>query len=278
MSRVRASHHDPGRAYVSKRAYKFDDFRPFLYRTDDYGRTWTSITQGLPNEPINVVFEDNVNPDLLFVGNDTGVFVSIDRGRSWVKMNNNIPNVPVHDLLVHPREGDLVVGTYGRGIWVTNVSALREVDEEVLGKDVHLFGIKPTTQRITWQMGNDYLFGSEHIVTPNEPSGMAIRYYLRSALSGPASITIRDASGAEVASLTGGAEEGIHTVYWNMRVAEGGEGGAPWGGARRGPLDQLMPLGQYTVTLEVGGVRLSQIGVIATTQGWTIPPVPAIIR
>jgi hypothetical protein len=184
VSRVRASHHAPGRAYVSKRGYKFDDFRPFLYRTDDYGATWTALTEGLPDEPINVVFEDNVNPDLLFVGNDTGVFVSIDGGKSWVKMNNDIPNVPVHDLLVHPREADLVVGTYGRGIFVTDISPLREMNEEILAKKVHFFRIEPATQRITWQMGNDYLFGNEHIVTPNEPSGMAIRYYAQGRIGG----------------------------------------------------------------------------------------------
>ena len=80
------------------------------YRTNDYGATWTSIAGNLPNQPINVIYEDPRNPDLLFVGNDTGVFVTIDQGAHWVKMNNNIPNVPIHDLLVHPREHDLVLG------------------------------------------------------------------------------------------------------------------------------------------------------------------------
>ena len=77
---------------------------PYLYRTDDFGATWTSIVSNLPNEPINVIYEDRKNPNLLFVGNDTGVFVSIDGGARWVKMNNNMPNMPVKDLLVHPRE------------------------------------------------------------------------------------------------------------------------------------------------------------------------------
>ena len=105
-----------GTAYVTKNGYKFDDFRPFLYQDRGLRRDLDVALRNLPNEPINVVFEDAKNPDLLFLGNDTGVFVSIDGGKSWVKMNNNMPNVPVHDLLVHPRESDLVVGSYGRGI------------------------------------------------------------------------------------------------------------------------------------------------------------------
>ena len=103
----------PGARTSSKSGYKFDDFKPYLYKTEDFGATWTSIAGNLPNEPINVVFEDAKNPDLLFVGNDTGVFVSIDRGARWVKMNNNMPNVAVHDLLVHPSENDLILGRTG---------------------------------------------------------------------------------------------------------------------------------------------------------------------
>ena len=92
VSRVVASHHAAGRAYVSKSGNKLDDFHPYLFMTDDFGATWKSISGNLPNEPIHVVWEDNKNPDLLFVGNGGGVFVSIDRGKKWVKMNNNIPN------------------------------------------------------------------------------------------------------------------------------------------------------------------------------------------
>src|SRR6185503_5080173 len=122
VSRVSASSHAAGRAYVSKHGYKFDDFRPYVYKTEDFGATWTSITANLPDEPVNVVFDDPRNPDLLFVGNDVGVFVSIDRGKRWVRMNNNMPPIPVHDLLVHPRERDLILGTYGRDFYVANIS------------------------------------------------------------------------------------------------------------------------------------------------------------
>ncbi len=231
VSRVHASAHVAGRAYVSKSGYKFDDFRPFLYRTDDFGATWTSIAGNLPNQPINVIYEDKKNPDLLFVGNDTGVFVSINRGASWVKMNNNIPNVPVKDLLVHPRENDLVLGTYGRGLYITNITPLQEMNDAMLAEEVHLFAIKPTVQRITWQFGaNDYLFGQRNVQTPNEPNGMVIRYYLKNQGSGSANIVITDAKGQEVARLRGNTAAGINTVLWTMRAQGVGRGRGSGGG------------------------------------------------
>jgi photosystem II stability/assembly factor-like uncharacterized protein len=300
VSRVSASKHVAGRAYVAKSGYKYDDFRPFLYRTNDFGATWQSIAANLPNEPINVVFEDHKNPNLLFVGNDTGVFVSIDSGAHWVKMNNNMPNVPVHDLLVHPRDNDLVLGTYGRGLWLTNIAPLQELNAAVLARDVHLFTTEPTVQRVNWSFGaNDYLFGQRHLQTPNEPNGMVIRYYLKTASSSAASIAITNASGQEVARLEGQAAAGINTVVWNTRNQGGGRGGrgavtlasgagagvggrgAPGGGGRGSAgtgLDQLAPLGEYTVTLDVAGQKLTQKAQITKTQGWTIGPVPQTIR
>ncbi len=279
VSRVMASSHAGGRAYVSKSGYKFDDVRPFVYRTNDFGATWTSIAGNLPNQPINVVYEDPRTPDLLFVGNDTGVFVTIDQGADWVKMNNTIPNVPVHDLLVHPRERDLVVGSYGRGIFITNVSALEELSNAVVGEDVHLFTIKPTVQRVTWSFGaNDYLFGQRNFQTPNEPNGMLIRYYLKTPAAG-ATITIANAAGQDVARLNGPAAAGINTVVWNMRVGGGRGRGAGRGQAAGGTmLDQLMPLGDYTVALGVGGRTQTTKGTIAGTQGWTLGAVPQVIR
>jgi hypothetical protein len=269
-----------GRAYVTKSGYKLDDFHPFVARTDDYGATWHSIAADLPNQPINVIVEDRRNPNLLFVGNDTGIFVSIDGGTRWVKMNNNMPNIPVHDMVIQPREQDLVAGSYGRGIFITNISPLQELTPAVLAEDVHLFTIKPTVQRVTWQFGaNDYLFGQAHLQTQNEPNGMVIHYYLKAAAAGRADVTIADASGREVARVMGPAAAGLNTVVWNTRVASAGRGrGAPPAAPGATALDQLMPLGEYVVTLNVAGQTQTAHGSIVKTQGWSIGAAPQVIR
>jgi photosystem II stability/assembly factor-like uncharacterized protein len=280
VSRVFASSHVAGRAYVSKSGYKFDDFHPYLYRTNDFGATWTSIAGNLPNAPINVIVEDRKNPELLFVGNDAGVFVTIDGGNRWVKMNNNIPTVPIHDLLVHPRDNDLILASYGRGLWITNIAPLQEMTDATLAEDVHLFAIPPTVQRVTWQFGaNDYLFGQKNIETRNEPNGVLIRYYLKDATSAAPSVVITDASGREVAKLAGTGSAGINTVVWTMRPqGRGGRGAAGDGRGRGTAVDQLAPLGEYTVTLETGATKLTRKAQVTKTQGWSVGVPAEVIR
>jgi photosystem II stability/assembly factor-like uncharacterized protein len=271
VSRVFASNHAAGRVYLSKSGNKLDDFRPYLFVTDDYGATWKSIAANLPNEPIHVVWEDNRNPDLLFVGSGGGLFVSINRGKTWVRMNNNIPNTPILDLAVHPREHDLIVGSMGRGIFVTNIGPLQELNDEVLAKDVHLFGIKPAVQRIVWSFGaNDQLFSQRYIQTPNEPNGMVIQYYLKNARKDAVNLVITDFRGTEVARLRGGMSAGINTVVWNMRVDTGSAGARPGGGRGGFSPDQWQPLGSYLVTIDVDGQKLSQPARITKTQGWSV--------
>ena len=147
VSRVAASNFDPGTAYVTYTGLRNDDFRPFIYKTTDYGQTWTSIAGNLPAEPINVVREDVKNPNLLFAGTDLAVYVSLDGGKAWTRMKANMPTQPVHDLKIHPRENDLIVATHGRGIFIADISALEEMTAEVLAKDAHLFAVEP---KVRW--------------------------------------------------------------------------------------------------------------------------------
>ena len=279
VSRVRASYHKEGTAYVAKNGYKLDDFRPYVYKTENFGETWTSLSENLPNEPVNVIYEDQKNPNLLFVGSDTGIFVSINGGKNWVKMNNNIPNVPVHDVLVHPRENDLILGSYGRGLFVTNIAPLQEMNEAMLADDVYLFGIKPKVQRLIWAFGaNDFLFGDRHILTPNEPNGIVIRYYLKNQWNDKANIIITDPYGKEVAQLEGKTSAGINTVVWDMRppMEERERGARRWW--MRGVLEQWVQPGEYVVILEIGDKKLTQKVRITKTQGWSIGPFPQVIR
>jgi photosystem II stability/assembly factor-like uncharacterized protein len=269
VSRVFASHHKEGRAYVSKTGFRRDDFTSFLYKTDDFGLTWTDISNNLPDKPINVVFEDKKNPDLLFVGNDKGIYVSIDRGEKWVYMRNNMPTIAVTDLLIHPRENDLVAGTYGRGIFITDISPLEELNKNVLNKEVYLFQVEPTAQRMTRPWGAYQLYGDRHHTTPNEPDVMRIYYYLKEKSSEGMTIRIKDIFGNVLSELKGSGESGINMVMWNMRSMPTEEQKARMGRWARG---ELQDLGIYRIELEFKGHVLERRALIKERTGWEIGP------
>jgi len=214
VSRVAASPNRPGTAYVSYTGYREDDFRPFLFKTADYGQTWSSIAATLPNEPVNVVREDWKNPNLLFVGTEFAVYVSIDGGTNWSRMKGNMPTQPVHDLQIHPRENDLVVATHGRGIFITDITPLRELSASVLAKDLHLFSIE---SKVRWVGGRTPHSASLNYAGPSEPNGIVIYYYLRSKLKEPLKLTVFKGEMAinEIAAVN---EPGLHSVLWNMTI------------------------------------------------------------
>jgi len=217
VSRIVASSHSTGTAYVAKSGYREDVFAPFIYRTRDFGLTWEDIGGDLPPAPISVIYEDKINPDLLFLGTDKGVYFTLDSGKVWLPLKNNMPPVPVRDLIVHPREKDLVVGSYGRGVWVTNISALQELTQETLEKDFFLFDIvdKPvsyTSQRARW--GNYQMTGDAHLRTPNEKPGLHIYYYLKEKRNQPLTLLIEDMDGKEISRLKTQTTPGIHMVNW----------------------------------------------------------------
>jgi photosystem II stability/assembly factor-like uncharacterized protein len=276
VSRVFASHHREGTAYVTKTGFRNDDFRPFVYRTEDYGESWTPILAGLSDFPVNVIFEDQKNPELLFVGSDCGVFVSIDGGKDWVRLKNNLPSAPVKDLLVHPRENDLVVATYGRGLFITDIMPLREMSEKMLGEDVYLFEIEPRIQRLTRSWGNYRLLGDRHLATPNEPNAVAIYYYLKEKPPDKVKITIMDPYGEVLREIVGKTDPGINMVIWDMRRMPGKDE-APQA-ERRWGRGQLVDPGEYVVYLEADGKKLSRRARIKGRMGWTIGPVAAPIK
>jgi len=125
VSRVEASGHRSGTVYVSMTGYREDDSSAYLFASDDFGESWTSISPGLPMESVNVVREDPTDPDILYVGTDLGVYVSLDRGSSWHSLSATLPTTPVHDLVVHPRDGEIVIGTHGRSVWIADLAAVR---------------------------------------------------------------------------------------------------------------------------------------------------------
>ena len=274
VSRVFASPHDAGTAFVAKSGFRNDDFRPFLYRTTDLGRTWTSIGRGLPDSPINVVVQDRRNTDLLIAGNDLGVWVSIDAGANWSRLKANLPAVAVHDLTVHPRENDLVIGTYGRGIWVGDIRPLQEARPAMFTTSspgataAHVFDIEPRARYGFGSIGNYNLYGNKYITVPNEPEALVITYWLREKSAAPAQVTVSDASGKLLSELTGPAEAGLNRVMWNMRAGSpqaGGRGGGGGGGRLGGA--PSAPSGTYQVRIDVAGRTFTKTGTIRARIG-----------
>ena len=183
-------------------------------------------------------------------------------------MKNNIPNNPVHDLLIHPRENDLVVGTYGRGISVTNISPLQELNKKVMAEDVYLFEIEP---KIQWRYrSRGGLFGHRNFNVPNEPNGLVIYYYLRNNVDERVDITITGPYGKEINSLKGRTKAGINKVFWNMyqkSTEEEVEEYRKRTGRKGTPRGVLVSPGEYLVVLEIGDKRLTRKAIIRKMPG-----------
>ena len=227
VSSVEASHHDAGTAYVAYFGRRRDDFRPFLYKTVDFGVTWTEIIDGLPfDEPINVVVEDHKNPNLLFAGSEKAVHVSIDGGDNWARMQNNMPNVGIHDLVIHRRENDLVVGTHGRGFFIADISVLQELTPEVLALDAYVFDIEPEVQ---WVMPSQRAVSAQNFAGENETYGVVVNYYLRETIAAGARLRIYDGTRL-INELSTSASAGLNRVVWPMtrREPRGPEEIARW--------------------------------------------------
>lgn len=258
VSRVVASPSDAATAFAAKNGFRNDDFAPYLYRTADFGRTWTAVAGDLPKSPVNVVVQDRKNPHLLFVGNDLGVFASIDDGGHWSPLKANLPTVAVHDLLVHPREQDLVLATYGRALWAGDISPLQETTAAVLHETVHLFDIKPKARYGFGRQGMNYeLYGDKYIEVPNEPEAFVVNYYLLTAQNEAAHVAVADKEGTIVRQVDGPSARGLNRVFVPLAIPRGR--GA--GGGRGGSSDELTP-GSYQITLTVGGRTVSKTGVV----------------
>ncbi len=267
VSRVFASHHDEGTAYVVKTGFQRDDFRPFIHKTTDFGQTWISISGDLPDGVVHVIVEDRKNPNLLFVGKEFGVWVSIEGGDRWVRLMNNIPTQDIYDLVIHPRENDLVVGTYGRGIYVADITPLQEMSEEVLAKEMHLFDVEPKIQWIYKQRQNSA--GQRHFTASNETNGIVVNYYLKEKIKDSVRVLIKDLVGNELAALKGMSGSGLHKVVWDMRKQLTKEEMDQMDAASRFRRRQgeLVPPGDYVIILKVGEKELKRIATVRPMPG-----------
>ncbi|MCX6574056.1 MAG: hypothetical protein NTX99_08690, partial [Candidatus Aminicenantes bacterium] len=126
MSRVVASAYELGTVYLTQNGKRDDDFTPYVWKSTDYGKTWTSIAKGIPVGPVNVLREDPVNKDILYVGTDMGVYVTTDGGKTWMVLGGNLPTAYVHDLVIHPRDNIIVIATHGRGMWALDADKVND--------------------------------------------------------------------------------------------------------------------------------------------------------
>jgi photosystem II stability/assembly factor-like uncharacterized protein len=219
VAKFEASNFESGTAYVAVDNHRLDDFKPHVFKTTDYGETWTSLAGGLPQDDyVKVVREDPKNPNLLYVGMERGLFASWDGGKTWVSIRNNLPPVSVRDIKIHPRENDLIIGTHGRGAWILDDIAPLQKLAEAMKADSYLFDVRPATR---WQLWMRHAsLGEGTFVAPNPPAGAFINYYLQEAPEGPLEITITDSAGQPVIDLTEKQPKaGVNRTVWNLRHA-----------------------------------------------------------
>ena len=273
---IEVSPHDPAAAYISATRYKHDDPRPFLYKTGDYGATWTRITDGIPSDDFTrVIREDPGRRGLLYAGTETAVYVSFDDGESWQSLRRNLPVVPISDMLV--KGDELVVATNGRSFWVLDdLPLLRQLQELPAPPHVHLFG-PASTYRIAPPisalreagLGKRYSLAHETYAAfydeetadgevvrtmldagANPPEGVVVSYFLGDGVEGEVTLTILDSKRQTVRAFSAPyvpAGQGMHRFLWDMRYPEATE--VKRNAKGPGPRGPLAPPGVYQVEL-----------------------------
>jgi len=270
---IDASKWDVAKAYITIEHHQVGDFTPRAYKTGDFGRTWTPITSGVDNDPVDYtryLLEDPVRPGLLYLGTESTLYLSYDDGATWQPFMSNLPSTPFYGLVVQEHFNDLVIGTYGRGFWILDdLGPIQQMTEAVTRSAAHLFEprdsyrFQPVTEPMI--MYEDWARGE------NPPTGASLSYWLGEGTAGPVQIRVENAAGETVSTVNGTDHAGINRVWWNFRgegpeqiklrtkpryadwypLPEGfrsGGGGQFFGGG--GP---LQPPGTYTVTLVVAG-------------------------
>jgi photosystem II stability/assembly factor-like uncharacterized protein len=221
VSYIDAGHFDEGTAYATFDLHTFGDMRPYVYRTTDYGQTWTPLVA--ENSPVrgyaHVVREDLVNRELLFVGTEQGLWISLDGGRQWAQYKGGeMPNVAVRDLVIHPRDHDLVIATHGRGIWIVDdISPLRALTPETLAKEAVFIQAQPSVQRVPAQGG--WSNGDAVFIGPNPPDEAIITYYQKKRhIFGDLKIEVFDPQGKLLGTIPSSKRRGLNRATWSMRL------------------------------------------------------------
>jgi photosystem II stability/assembly factor-like uncharacterized protein len=287
ISIIDAGRFDKATAYAAVNRIRVDDQRPHIYRTHDFGQTWTEITHGLPNDPINTVREDPVRKGLLFAGSERAVHVSFDDGENWQSLRLNMPATSIRDLVIH--DDDVVVGTHGRSFWILdNITPLRQLTSEVARTDAFLF--KPQlTYRVRWNVNTDTPLPPEEPAGKNPPDGAMIDYYLAANAPGVVTLEVFDQAKKLIRRYTStdkpepvkeneldvptywirppqilSGKAGMHRFVWDLHFPppEGTPRSYPiaaiYGDTPSEPKGPWVLPGDYIVELAVNGHRFSQ--------------------
>ena len=295
MSDVFASPRDANTVFVALNNWQRGDYKPYLVKSTDRGRTWTNITGNLPDRH-NVwsVIQDHLNGNLLFAGTEFGLFTSVDGGASWVQLKGGMPTIQVRDMAVQKREHDLVLGTFGRGFYVLDdYSALREISPQTLAEDARLFPLRdaylfsPTGLAPAGTAGLGPMAGNW--TAPNPPFGAVFTYNVKQALPDDTKLvlTIADDTGKQIRRLDVDKSTGLRRVAWNLRTdppppgttpqagaggAGGGRQGGGFGGRGGPPQGPLVAPGRYRATLgRMVGEAVTPVGAPQTFSVVQIP-------
>ena len=246
VSRVEPSNHDVNVCYVTYSGYRtHTEDTSYIYVTRDMGETWEDLSGGMMN-PVRDINEDPDNPNVLYIGTDYGVFVSIDSGKNWTNISEDAPDVIIMDMDIQERERDLALATYGRGFYIVDIYPFKEFSPDVFEKDAHLFDVQQT---VKWGMierrGQSY---GEFAVSPNPPTQASIYYNLKNEVKS-VKLAIKDLEGNVLQEVMGKKDPGLHQAVWNLRQHVAQSAGNQQQGRGRGP--SLVEEGTYKVTLIV---------------------------
>ncbi|MBI5020199.1 MAG: sialidase [Ignavibacteriales bacterium] len=251
VSSIEPSHLSEGTAYATFDLHMFGDMRPYVFKTNDFGKTWSQVVplESAVRGFAHVIKEDLVNKDLLFLGTEFGLWITLDGGIQWAQYKGgDFPNVAVHDLVIHPRDNDLVVATHGRGIWIIDdITPLRALTPEILAQDVAFITTESTIQRIP--AGGGWANGDAAFVGPNSTDDATITYYQKKRhIFGDLKIEVFDQNGKLLGTIPSSKRRGLSRMTWSMRMKPPKAPTAATAafGASVGP--RVLP-GEYTVKM-----------------------------
>ena len=274
ISIVEPSHYDPASCYISATRYKSDDDKPYIYKTNDYGNSWTLITNGLPSNTYSrCVREDPGHKGLLYAGTETGIYTSFNDGASWQSLQMNLPNTPVHDIQVQKRDKALVIATHGRGFWIMDdITPLYQLNDEVAKSKIYLY-----QPNFAYRTPGTYILDKDLQAGTNAPNGVVVRYYLRDSITSEIKLRFLDSKGDSIITYSSKKDvkgisaeppkeyhvnlkaipptilrgiAGMQTFTWNITYPEAkGDTSATFEGTLAGP--KAVP-GNYKVQLLVG--------------------------